>query len=169
MDCSKQCATQQAKFEVLADDVCKLLEEVNDASNKLQALGDLLQNSFRDEFEQIANQISETSEVIYQKVKEQGKRLDQFEIKINNFQLPDNDMMQIQKDASKYREMLVLVETQTDSIQERISDTKCEIELRENQLITADDMDLAKQSLKTVERLDGTDLCKITQLIDKLE
>lgn len=62
-----------------------------------------------------------------------------------------------------------MVDTQTDSIQETISDLKCEIELRDNQLITGDDLDVAKQSLKTVERIESTDLLKILQLIDKLE
>lgn len=65
--------------------------------------------------------------------------------------------------------MLTMVDTQTDSIQETISDLKCEIELRDNQLITGDDLDVAKQSLKTVERIESTDLLKILQLIDKLE
>lgn len=65
--------------------------------------------------------------------------------------------------------MLAMVETQIDSIQERISDVKCEIELRDNQLITAEDMEMAKQSLKTVDKIKMSDMPKIIQMIDNLE
>lgn len=75
----------------------------------------------------------------------------------------------IHKDINKYREMLAMVETQIDSIQERISDVKCEIELRDNQLITAEDMEMAKQSLKTVDKIKMSDMPKIIQMIDNLE
>lgn len=169
MECSKQCATQQAKFEIIDEEIKKILIEVEDIFGKLKALEDLLQNSFRDEFEQISNQISSTSEEIYNQVKQQMHRIDQFEIKINSIQIPENDLILIHKDINKYREMLAMVETQIDSIQERISDVKCEIELRDNQLITAEDMEMAKQSLKTVDKIKMSDMPKIIQMIDNLE
>lgn len=122
-----------------------------------------------EEFTHNIDQIFAKIDAIQADITTNNDRLSTFEDRISDIQISDADQFFLNKEIARIRNAISSVEANSETVHESASLLKQEIESREGNRVSCEDLEEIKNNFKKVEKLETYEMPKIIKNIEGLE
>ena len=154
LECHRVLTKQSGKLEQLDVEMKQILAEIKSILEAIQDFMNSLNNKMKDEFDQLADAIQRKTKTLSGDLNQQNDRLDSFELRITDIQISDSDQFFLTKEINKYKDMLDQIKFPKDTLLDNMEEIQNQLEIRPNQQVTSDELDVAKMGLKLIEKFE---------------